>query len=169
MTMPNYRTLNIILSLIMVAGSVYAIGYLQNYLMLDPCPLCIFQRIGLWIMGIFALLAAIINPRQKLVRLILWVGSMVGTLWGFGVAARHTWIHYAPSAQPPACGPGLEYWVQTMPMSEVLTTVLTGNGDCGMIDWTLMGLSIPAQAMILFIIVALIQMIILKKILSNNR
>ena len=95
MTMPNYRTLNIILSLIMVAGSVYAIGYLQNYLMLDPCPLCIFQRIGLWIMGIFALLAAIINPRQKLVRLILWVGSMVGTLWGFGVAARHTWIHYA--------------------------------------------------------------------------
>ena len=84
MTMPNYRTLNIILSLIMVAGSVYAIGYLQNYLMLDPCPLCIFQRIGLWIMGIFALLVAIINPRQKLVRLILWVGSMVGTLWGLG-------------------------------------------------------------------------------------
>ncbi|WP_049238015.1 disulfide bond formation protein B [Moraxella canis] len=165
----SYRLLNLILSLMMMVGSVYAIGYLQNHLMLDPCPLCIFQRIGLWVMGLFALLAAIINPRQKAVRLILWLGSMAGTLWGLGVAARHTWIHYVPSAEPPACGPGLEYWVQTMPMSEVLTTVLRGNGDCGLIDWTFMGLSIPAQALILFTVIALIQLVILKKILNNHR
>ena len=47
--------------------------------------------------------------------------------------------------------------------------MLRGNGDCGLIDWTFMGLSIPAQALILFTVIALIQLVILNKILNNHR
>ncbi|MFB6348526.1 disulfide bond formation protein B [Moraxella marmotae] len=164
----TYRTLNWLLTLIMIVASIFAIGYLQNHLLLDPCPLCIFQRIGLWIMGLFALIAALINPKNTAVRLLLWLCGMAGTLWGMGVAARHTWIHYVPSAEPPACGPGLEYWVQTMPMGDVLTTVLTANGDCAMIDWTLFGLSIPAQTLILFVVIFVIQLFVLQKIRQKH-
>lgn len=164
----NYRTINLLLVIIMVAASIFAIGFLQKYLMLEPCPLCIFQRIGLWIMGAFALLAVLFNPKNFIARLLLWLGSLAGTLWGGGVAARHTWLHYVPSAEPPACGPGLEYWVQTLPLSDVLTTVLTANGDCSVIDWTFMGLSIPAQTLILFVVIFVIQLILLKKIINKQ-
>lgn len=164
----TYRTLNILLALVMVIASAFAIGYLQNHLLLEPCPLCIFQRIGLWAMGLFALLAALFNPKSKAMRGLLWLGGMAGTLWGLGVAARHTWMHYIPYADAPACGPGLAYWVQTMPLSDVLTTVLTAHGDCTVIDWTFAGLSIAAQTLILFVGIAIVQLIILKKILKQH-
>lgn len=61
----TYRQINTLLVAICVIGSVFAVGYLQNTLGLDPCPLCIFQRIGLWVMGAFALLGLIFNPKIK--------------------------------------------------------------------------------------------------------
>lgn len=163
----TYRALNTLLVLLGVTATIFAIGYLQLHLGLDPCPLCIFQRIGLWAMSIFALLATLINPKNRMTRLPLWLGGLTGTLWGLGVALRHTWLHYSPSAVP-SCGAGLGYWVETLPMREVLTVVLAGNGDCSMIDWSFLGLSIPAWTAVLFLLILFIQMIILNKILKRS-
>ncbi|WFF38614.1 disulfide bond formation protein B [Moraxella nasibovis] len=165
--MLTYRAINALLVLLATTATAIAIGYLQLTVGLDPCPLCIFQRIGLWVMGTFALLSLVFNPKSKAVRLLLWLGSMAGALWGLGVATRHTWLHYSPSAVP-SCGPGLGYWVETLPMSEVLTVVLAGNGDCALIDWTLLGLSIPAWTMILFIVIVGILLKLLAKIIKNE-
>ena len=30
-----------------------------------------------------------------------------------------------------------------MPVTEVVTKVLTGSGECGKVDWTFLGLSMP--------------------------
>ena len=164
----SYRTLNTLLVVMAVVVSVFVIAYLQNYLFLDPCPLCIFQRIGLWILGVFAFLAAIFNPKGKTLRLLFWLGGMAGTLWGLGVAARHTWIHYFPSLEMVECGPGLNYMLETMPMDDVFSKVLAAPGDCTIIDWTVLGLSIPAQALIMFMFALVVQGFILKKILKNQ-
>lgn len=165
--MLTYRAINALLVLLAMTATAIAIGYLQLTVGLEPCPLCIFQRIGLWAMGVFALLSLVFNPKSKAVRLLLWLGSMAGSLWGLGVAARHTWLHYSPSAVP-TCGPGLGYWVETLPMSEVLTVVLAGNGDCAFIDWTLLGLSIPAWTMVLFMVIVGVLLKLLAKIIKNE-
>ncbi|UXZ05742.1 disulfide bond formation protein B [Moraxella nasicaprae] len=162
----TYRLLNGLLVLIAAAASLFAIGYLQLRLGLDPCPLCIFQRIGLWSMAVFALLASLINPQGKILRALFWLGSVAGTLWGLGVALRHTWLHYSPSAVP-SCGAGLGYWVDTLPMAEVISIVLAGNGDCSMIDWSFLGLSIPAWTAVLFLVILGIQFVILTKIIKK--
>ncbi len=39
--------------------------YSQFYLGLDPCPLCIFQRIGVALLGVVFLAAALHNPRGR--------------------------------------------------------------------------------------------------------
>lgn len=144
----NIRLLNILLVLSSVVGTAYAL-FLQYQLNLEPCPLCIFQRIGLWVMGFFALLSALINPKNW-VKWLLWLGSLVGILWSFGVAARHVWLQHLPPDQVPACGPGLNYWVDTLPILQVFQEVLKGSGECATIDWTLLGLSIPEQSLIFF-------------------
>ncbi len=164
----SYRTWHALLVLITLAASIFVIAFLQHYLHLDPCPLCIFQRIGLWVMGFFALMVALFNPKGTAMRVLLWLGGMAGTLWGLGVAARHTYMLYFPSAEPAQCGPGLNYWVETMPLRDVLRQVLTGNGDCSVIDWTLFGLSIPAQSLILFTVILLIQLLMLSKIIKKS-
>lgn len=146
-----YQVINVFL----VAMSILAIGYalivLQSMLALNPCPLCIFQRIGVMGMGLFALLSLILNPISFAGRFVLWMGAVVSLLWGIAVAGRHVWLLHLPADQVPACGPGLDYLLEVLPLFGVLREVFTGSGECAALDWTLFGLSIPNQALIFFL------------------
>ena len=120
--------------------------YLQNTEFLSPCPLCILQRIGFIVTGCLALLAALFPlPR------INWLWPLLITLSagaGAGVSLRHIQIQYLLDPnQLASCGPGLEYLLQTQPWMQVFRDVLTGHGECAVIDWTLFGLSLPVLAL----------------------
>ncbi|MOA67053.1 disulfide bond formation protein B [compost metagenome] len=43
----------------------------------------------------------------------------------------------------PACGPGLDFMLETLPMTQVLEKVFKGSGECAQIDWTFLGQSMP--------------------------
>lgn len=146
----SYRGLSGLLVLASVVGMAFAYFYLQGYEKLDPCPLCIFQRLGLIAMGIFALLAFVINPKKVFARVVLMVGAMLGILWSIGVAIRHVWLQHLPADQVPTCGPGLNYWVDTLPIAQVVAEVFKGSGECAVIDWTFLGFSIPELSLAFF-------------------
>ena len=82
----TYRNLQVFLVIMAVIGMSFALFFLQRYMGFSPCPLCIFQRIGLMVMGGFALIAAIFDPKSKIVRLLLWLGSLAGIGWAAVVA-----------------------------------------------------------------------------------
>ncbi len=161
----TYRNLQIFLVLMAVIGMSFALLFLQRHLGLTPCPLCIFQRVGLIAMGGFALIAALFNPKSMGVRLVLWFGSLIGIGWATLVAARHVWIQHLPADRVPSCGPGLDYWLDTLPILQVFKEVFTGSGECAVVDWTFMGMSIPEQSLILFTILLLVHVLILWRIL----
>lgn len=145
----NPRILFFILFLSSVIGTAYAL-YLQQVLFLLPCNLCILQRIGLWVMGLFSLIFAIVNPKQKALKFGLWALSFVGILWSFGVAFRHSWMLWFPPDEIPSCGASLDYLLDTVPALEALKLVLSSPGNCLDESWTLLGLSIPEQSLIFF-------------------
>ena len=91
----SYRSVNFALFLASVIGMGFAL-YLQNHDHLEPCPLCIFQRIGLMAMGAFALIAALHNPKQLIMRRLYSLLATLGILWSVGVASRHVWIQHLP-------------------------------------------------------------------------
>ncbi|MBK3394227.1 disulfide bond formation protein B [Psychrobacter sp. M9-54-1] len=165
----TYRNLQVFLVIMAVIGMSFALFFLQRYMGFSPCPLCIFQRIGLMIMGGFALIAAIFDPKSKIVRLLLWLGSLAGIGWAAVVAGRHVWLQHLPADQVPSCGPGLDYWLDTLPMQQVLKEVFAGSGECASIEWTFMGLSIPEQSLILFSILILVHLLILWRIVRPAR
>ena len=165
----TYRNLQVFLVIMAVIGMSFALFFLQRYMGFSPCPLCIFQRIGLMIMGGFALIAAIFDPKSKIVRLLLWLGSLAGIGWAAVVAGRHVWLQHLPADQVPSCGPGLDYWLDTLPMQQVLKEVFAGSGECASIEWTFMGLSIPEQSLILFSILILTHVLILWRIVRPAR
>ena len=161
----TYRNLQIFLVIIAVIGMSFALFFLQRYMGFSPCPLCIFQRIGLIIMGSFALIAALFNPKSKAVRLVLWLGSLAGIGWATTVAGRHVWLQHLPADQVPSCGPGLDYWLDTLPILQVFKEVFAGSGECASVEWTFMGLSIPEQSLILFSLLLVVHGLILWRIL----
>lgn len=148
----TYRALSGLLALGAFTGMSFAYLYLQGHLKLDPCPLCIFQRVGLIVMGLFSLVAFILNPKKVWLRIALMLGALAGILWSIAVAIRHIWIQHLPPDQVPSCGPGLDYWMDTLPIAQVLKEVFKGSGECAVIDWTFLGFSIPEQSLAFFTI-----------------
>lgn len=147
---PTFRVLCGGLLICSVVATLVAILYFQKHLGLDPCPLCIFQRIGVWIMGAFALVGFIINPKKGWAKWTIWVGMLVGVLWGLAIATRHVWLQHLPANEVPACGPGLNYWVETLPILQVFQEVLKGSGECAAIEWQWLGFSIPELTLAMF-------------------
>ncbi len=127
-------------------------------LQLNPCPLCVFQRVGLIGLGIISLIAFLHNPASNgFKRFYAFLGSL-SILWSAGVAARHVWLQSLPPDQVPSCGPGLDYWLDTLPLRAVFEQVLTGSGECALVDWTFLGQSLPVWSLVFFVALALISL-----------
>jgi len=124
--------------------------YTQYFDYLDPCPLCIFQRVAFFWMGAIALLAVLHNPAQTGRR--IYAGLIVaGAGIGAAIAGRHVWLQSLPPGEVPECGPGLNYMLETFPLMEVLSTVLRGSGSCAELQWSFMGLNMPMWSLIWFV------------------
>jgi disulfide bond formation protein DsbB len=124
-----------------VALMGYAL-YAQHVLGLAPCPLCIFQRVAVIAVGAVFLIAALHDPGTLGAR--IYGGLILLTAaCGIGIAGRHVWIQAQPPGTVAACGADLDFLLDIMPITQVVTKVLTGSGECGKIDWTFLGLSMP--------------------------
>jgi disulfide bond formation protein DsbB len=121
--------------------------YLQRFEGLEPCPLCIFQRIAVLAVGVIFLVAALHNPGQLGARIYGFLISLTA-LSGIGVAARHVYIQSLPPGQVPACGATLDFMLDVFPLVEVVRKVLTASGECGVVDWSFLGLSMPMWVLI---------------------
>ena len=117
---------------------------------LDPCPLCIFQRVIFLAMGVIALLAALHNPARTGQRVYAWLVAVTATI-GALIAGRHIWLQNLPADQVPECGPGLNYMLENFPLKEVLSTVLMGSGSCAEVVWSFLGMSMPMWTLIWYV------------------
>ena len=150
-----YRITNVFIVLIVVAAMSFALYFLEGVLHLEPCPLCIVDRVILVAIAAVCLIALLHNP-SGVVRIIYTVLAGLLSLLGIGVSARHIWLQNLPPDQVPECGPDLMYMLDVFPLSDVIRRVFTGSGSCAEIDWTFLGLTIPQQTLGLFIFLFLL-------------
>lgn len=146
----SFRTAFAICAFVVAALLAYAY-YAQFELELDPCPLCIFQRVALIVVFVVALAAAIHNPRGG-GRRVYGALAALAALGGVAVAGRHVWLQHLPPDQVPSCGPGLDYLLDTFPLSQTLRKVFTGSGECAEVHWRFAGLSMPEWTLIAFVL-----------------
>ena len=143
---PNRRTINFLgaLGCAALLGFAY---YSQFHYGIEPCPLCIFQRVTLAALGAVFLVAAIHDARG-------WgrhvYASLIGvaSLATIGLAARHLYIQSLPPGSVPSCGAPLEVMLQFTPFFEVVRRVLRGGGECSEINWEFLGLSMPGWVLL---------------------
>ena len=121
--------------------------YAQFVLHLEPCPLCIFQRIGVFVLGVIFLIAALHDPAafgRRMYALLLSLAALAT----IGIALRHLYIQSLPPGSVPACGASLDFMLKVFSLSEVLVKVLTGSGECAKVTWEFLGLAMPAWVLI---------------------
>ena len=139
-------------ALFSVCAAMLAFGlYLQHVKGIEPCPMCIMQRYALAVCGLIGLVAGLHNPRggaQLAYSALLGVAALAGG----SVAARQSWIQWYPPAVS-ECGPGLEYMLESFPLASALPMIFRGAGDCSVVDWTFLGLTIANWSFIAFAVI----------------
>ena len=145
----SFRTQFLLGFLACVALLAYAI-YLQLHDGLEPCNLCIFQRIAFAALGLVFLVGGLHGPRAG-GRRVYGVLLGLAALGGIDIAGRHVWIQMFPSPTA-SCGVPLSFMRETMSTSDVIRKVMTATGNCGDIDWTFLGLSMPWWSLVWFVL-----------------
>ena len=124
--------------------------YLQFQSGLEPCPLCVFQRICFMAIALLALAAGAHGARLRGAAVYCAL-IFIAAITGAGIAGRQVWLQHLPADQIPECGPGLNFLLEMYPLTETIRTVLRGSGDCAKVDWTLLGFSIAEWSLLCFI------------------
>jgi disulfide bond formation protein DsbB len=141
--------------------SQYELGY-------DPCPLCIFQRVGIIALGFMFLIAGIHNPRGW-GRRVYAVLIAIPALATMGVAIDHLHVQHLPEGAVPSCGAPLGVLIQFTPWLQLIRKVLSGSGECHAADWHFLGLTMPAWVLICATLLGVVGVVVNSKRRSAQR
>jgi len=144
------RRVAYLLGFLVCAGLMGWAFWLQYAEGLEPCPLCMFQRVAVCAAGVVFLIAFLHNPGRRgasmyAVLTLLLAGA------GAAFAGRQVWLQSLPKDQVPACGMGISYMLETLPLADVIAKTLAGTGECAEKGWELLGLSIAGWTFVFFI------------------
>ena len=150
-----YRILNLSIVTIVIASMLFALYYLEAVLFLEACNLCMVDRGILVVIALICFIAFVHNANGAM----RWVYTSMATLFGLlgvGVAARHIWLQGLPPDQVPECGPDLSYMLDVFPLGDVIKRIFTGSGQCAEVSWTFLGMTIPQQTLLLFVVLIIL-------------
>lgn len=151
MKLPSPAQTNSLIITSIVGLMAYAL-YTQYYLYLEPCPLCMTQRFFYLLIGLLAALALIHRKGHKIYSSL----ATLSALGGVAAAGRQVWLQHLPPEQVPACGPSLQYMLETFPIGQTLRTMITGDGNCAEVVWTFVGFSMGEWSLLWFIFFTLV-------------
>jgi disulfide bond formation protein DsbB len=144
------RRIAYFLAFIVCAALIAYALYLQYAEGLEPCPLCVFQRICVIVMGVIFLVAGLHNPGRTGATAYALLLSIAGGA-GLAFAGRQVWLQSLPPDQVPSCSMGLNYMLETLPFTDVLKKVLEGSGECAEKTWEFLHLTLAGWMLVFFI------------------
>lgn len=150
MTMPNTRQWHGLIFLSATALISIAL-YFQYIKGLEPCPLCVLQRVAFVCIGVVSLIALIHNPKAWGTKIYAILGALLAIAGG-AAAARQVWLQHLPKDQLPTCASfSLDYLIEMFPLQEAIQMIFQGSAECAKVVWTFLGMSIPEWTLIAFI------------------
>ncbi|TDO95965.1 disulfide bond formation protein B [Marinomonas balearica] len=159
-TVRNFHLLIAVTSL-----SLLGVAFYMEYAMgLEPCPLCMLQRIMFFIVAIAATLSALHKAGRKFYLPTIITFAAIGA----GLSIRHLYLQSLPFDELPACLPGLSYMFEVFPWQEIMQAMVMGTGECGDTLWTFLGLSIPGWTLVAFTSIVVANLVISIKFSNQN-
>jgi protein dithiol:quinone oxidoreductase len=139
-----------VLALLLAGGLAAGAQFMEHVLKLDPCPLCLMQRVWVLLAGVVVLVALSHSLDNRTYPALLLLCSVIGG----GFSIRQLWLQSLPPDAVPACGPDMGYMLDVFPAADILKAMTFGTGNCAEVGWTLFGLGLAAWALVGFIALA---------------
>lgn len=150
-----------------VLALAIAYFFMERHLLLEPCPLCILDRIVVGAMAVIFLAHALVGAGRRKVHFALAIGNLAVLALGFVFAFRHVYLQNRPPEEMPVdC---LADSDAARGLIEIVERAFDANADCGIIAWEFLGLSIPMQVVLLFVVLAGIVGLQIKALLDAGK
>jgi disulfide bond formation protein DsbB len=143
------RTKAALFAIFLACSGMLAVAmYLQIVLDMLPCPYCVLQRYAFTLIGLAALLALVFPKKQR----FAMGGGLLFSLIGAGLSSYQLWL----IAQPPgSCGiEKMSGPINNFFVAKLFPIMFKANGLCETPYDPILGLSIPAWALVWFFIFA---------------
>jgi disulfide bond formation protein DsbB len=148
-----------LLGFLCCTGLILIALYLQYFQHLDPCPLCMMQRVAFIALGLIFLIGAIHGPRRAGAKIYAFFG-LLASISGLALAARHTWLQFYPPAEV-SCAGDVYSQLERLPLGRFISNALRATGDCSKVDWTMLGLSVAEWSLVWFVILTVLGLYLL--------
>lgn len=123
--------------------------YFQFVKHLEPCPLCITQRVALFGLVLVYFWSFFIRTKK----LDIWNNGLqlFFALFGALMSTRHIWLIHFPPKEQTGCMPDINTLWHYLPFQDILFVFLNGTGDCTKITWTFLRLNMPEWTLGFFV------------------
>ena len=146
----SFKQANILGAIIAFVMIISALA-IQLTFNLEPCPLCITQRIIFIVIGALFILFALLPSNNTYIKLSHLISIIAAGLVGVIFSIRHIMIQAKIIEIPAECGIDLDYMFENFPLTEAVNLLFKGTGDCSEIDWTFFGITLPQMALLGYI------------------
>ncbi len=140
------RHINLLGALVCATMMGFAL-FAQFGLHLTPCNMCYLQRVAVIGLGLVFLAAALHDPAAAGARLYALLIAVAAAA-GIAVSARHIWMSMQPPGSLPSCGADFYTMLEMLPVTQVVDKIWNGGGECQVILWRLLGLSMQTWVLI---------------------
>ncbi|GGP18081.1 disulfide bond formation protein B [Silvimonas iriomotensis] len=134
--------------------------YHQIYAWVMPCLLCVYQRLGVIVIGLLALIGAIRAPKSKVGTAVLGGLIVLASAVTAGVAAWNLLLQYGPREAGAQCASSLPFPIDLNQWPEWVGVLIRPVGDCSQITFTLFGLSVPLWMMLSALAIAVVTAVV---------
>lgn len=124
----------------------FASIYFQYVAGLQPCPLCLMERLCVFLLLILLGLSLTSLRRAHFITLLQTLIASAGLFFSL----RQLWLQTFPAGKAPACLPGLDVLIKYFPWQTVARVLFWGSAECAEVSWSLLGISMPGWGAIYF-------------------
>jgi len=121
--------------------------YFQYVMLLEPCPLCIIQRLLVMLLAVSFFWGIFLRRGLRVQNMAVLIFAVLGVL----AASRKVWLQHTATTDMVSCAPSLDYLLQQLHLREIIH-LLSGADSCSQIDWQFLGLSMSAWMLAFFIL-----------------
>lgn len=141
--------------LMLVTSLVLSFSIYAQYIMgLQPCPLCLMQRMMVFLLMVLMLFHLSFIKKAYWFSLLQIIVASAGLFFSL----RHLWLQSLPSGSAAVCMPGLDVLVHYFPWQTVAKALLWGASDCAEKSWSLWGISMPGWSALYFLFMVLMSL-----------
>jgi disulfide bond formation protein DsbB len=170
---PGFYAVTLLLCVTALLGSIF----IENVILIEPCILCILQRLCFILILISSFIMLITNyfllTHKALVNkfLLRFLLDLTGTvsinlfaLLGMLIAARQSWLQIYNSSIISSCGSGLKALLREYNIFQIISMAIQGDLACSSIGMRILGLSLANWGLILFTMICLLGIIVIFKL-----